>query len=108
MDLETLLTVLSFLLNSFQLQYCHIQPGHTHSLCATKACPGLRITGIDKMHGLQRMPTSYPSSKTSTKARNDRKWETRKDDIRSVYIDMDHTLKETMKIMEDTYHFTAR
>jgi hypothetical protein len=60
------------------------------------------------MLGFQRMPTPYSSSKTPTKARNDRKWETHKDNIRSVYMDMDHTLKETMKIMGDTYHFTAR
>jgi hypothetical protein len=42
------------------------------------------------------------------KTRNDQKWETRKDEIRRVYMDMDHTLRETMKIIEASHHFTAR
>ncbi|KAH8679581.1 hypothetical protein BGZ60DRAFT_512441 [Tricladium varicosporioides] len=59
------------------------------------------------MLGLQRIPTSHPSPKLSTKARNDQKWENHKDCIRNVYINRDHTLKETMKVIEDTYNFTA-
>lgn len=57
---------------------------------------------------LQRMPMPRPSSKLTTKERNDLKWETHKHYIRSVYMDTDHTLKETMKIIGETHRFTAR
>jgi hypothetical protein len=60
------------------------------------------------MIGVQRMSTPHEHSKLSAKARNDLKWETHKDNIWSVYMDMKHTLKETMKIIEGTLHFTAR
>jgi hypothetical protein len=63
---------------------------------------------IDKMATLQRMPMPRPSSKLTTKERNDQKWEIHKHYIRSVYMDTDHTLKETMKIIGETQRFTAR
>ncbi|KUJ17416.1 uncharacterized protein LY89DRAFT_718116 [Mollisia scopiformis] len=47
------------------------------------------------------------TSRLSAKARNDQKWETHKDNIRSVYMDMDHTLKDTMQIISHTYQFKA-
>jgi hypothetical protein len=61
-----------------------------------------------KMLGLQKISMSRPAPKLSTKERNDQKWEIHKRYIQSIYMDTDHTLKETMKIVADTYHFTAR
>ena len=48
------------------------------------------------------------SSKLSTKERNDRRWETHKHHIRNVYMEKDHTLKQTMKIVQETHRFKAR
>jgi hypothetical protein len=48
------------------------------------------------------------SSKLSTKERNDRIWETHKNHIRNVYMEKDHTLKQTMKVIQETYRFKAR
>ncbi|KAE9370091.1 hypothetical protein N431DRAFT_411188, partial [Stipitochalara longipes BDJ] len=59
------------------------------------------------MLGLQKLSTSRPTLKLSTKERNDQKWEIHKNYIRRIYMDTDHTLKETMKIVADTYYFTA-
>jgi hypothetical protein len=65
-------------------------------------------TRFDKMLGHRRLSMSPTSSKLSTKERNDQIWETHKDHIRTVYMDTDHTLKRTMKIIQDAHHFTAR
>ncbi|KAH6677575.1 hypothetical protein B0J14DRAFT_560363 [Halenospora varia] len=60
------------------------------------------------MLGIQRLSTPQPPSKLSTKERNDRKWESQKDNIRRVYMELDHTLKETMEVIQNVYHFKAR
>lgn len=60
------------------------------------------------MLSLKRISMPPASSKLSTKARNDQIWETYKHHIQSVYMEKDHTLKQTMKIIQETHRFTAR
>ncbi|KAE8447737.1 hypothetical protein EG329_010544 [Mollisiaceae sp. DMI_Dod_QoI] len=60
------------------------------------------------MTGLRGGSTSQRPPKPSTKARNDQRWERHKDNIRIVYMDMNHSLKETMEIIKNIYHFKAR
>lgn len=48
------------------------------------------------------------SSRTSTRAKNDQKWDAQKNEIYHFYIEEDNTLEKTIQMIEATSGFKAR